>query len=618
MKSQQFKLAIIFSVMLTLLGVNLAMAQGGSPTVVSYQGYVTVSATAYNGTGYFKFAVVNAAGTTSYWSNNGTSTNGGAPTNAVALTVSGGLFNVLLGDTTITNMTQPLTATVFSATDRYLRVWFSTTSGGTFTQLSPDRAFAAAPYALQADTLDGLQASAFQQHYANAIVVAKSGGDYTTISAALASITDNSATNRYLIWVAPGTYTEQVTMKQYVDIEGAGELATKITNTGNGSGYTGTVVGANNAELRFLTVENTGGGSVYATAISNSSASPRFTHITATASGGSNNVGVYNTSASSPTMTNVTVTASGGSSNVGVYNTSASSPTMTNVTVTASGGSLINTGVANDSSSPTMTNVTVTASGGNASYGMYNNTSSSPVMTNVTATASGGTYSYGVYNNSSSPTMTNVKATASGGTTNYGVYNSSSSPTMMDVTATASGGTANYGVYNYTSSSPKMMDVTTTASGGLVTYGVYNESSSSPTMTNVTATASGGTLNNLGVCNSNSSPTMTNVTVTASGGTTSRGVYNDSSSPTIQNSTIRATNGTNNYGIYNSATSNTYTVNVNNSQILGSTNTILNDTEFTTRVGASKLEGGAVMGGGTLVCVFSYNASYVALNATCQ
>jgi len=32
----------------------------------------------------------------------------------------------------------------------------------------------------------------------------------------------------------PGVYTETVTMKPYVDIEGAGELATKITGAGSG------------------------------------------------------------------------------------------------------------------------------------------------------------------------------------------------------------------------------------------------------------------------------------------------------------------------------------------------------------------------------------------------
>ena len=52
----------------------------GAPTVVSYQGQVIVAGTAYSGTGYFKFAIVNAAGTTSYWSNDGTSVDGSEPT----------------------------------------------------------------------------------------------------------------------------------------------------------------------------------------------------------------------------------------------------------------------------------------------------------------------------------------------------------------------------------------------------------------------------------------------------------------------------------------------------------------------------------------------------------
>jgi hypothetical protein len=44
------------------------------------------------------------------------------------------------------------------------------------------------------------------KQYSNVITVAKEGGDFTTIEEALASITDNSATNRYTIDVAPGVY----------------------------------------------------------------------------------------------------------------------------------------------------------------------------------------------------------------------------------------------------------------------------------------------------------------------------------------------------------------------------------------------------------------------------
>jgi hypothetical protein len=160
-------------VVLSLLGMNSSKAVGQQPeddgevtaaavtvpTKVQYQGYVTVNGTPYNGTGYFKFAIVDAAGTTTYWSNNGTSVNGGQPTAAVPLTVSKGYFNVRLGSA-MTNMNKTIGAAVFKAAGRLLRVWFATTSGGPFTQLSLT-AIDSTPYAFNADTLDGLDGSGY-------------------------------------------------------------------------------------------------------------------------------------------------------------------------------------------------------------------------------------------------------------------------------------------------------------------------------------------------------------------------------------------------------------------------------------------------------------------------
>jgi len=435
---------------------------------------------------------------------------------------------------------------VFDGTALFLEIGVRPgASIGAYTPLTPRQALTATPFAIYAAKApwsgltgvpaglndgvddnttytagDGLELVGTQfkgkgTSYQNVVIVAKSGGDFTTITAALASITDASASNPYLIYVAPGVYTEQVTMKQYVDIEGAGELTTKITYTGNVLLYTGTVVGANDAELRFLTVENTG-GSDFATAIYiyNGSASPRLTHITASASGGTiESIGVYN-ELSSPIMTNVTASASGGTSSSGVLNLS---------------------------SSPAMTNVNANASGGTYNYGVNNGFSSSPAMTNVTASASGGTFSYGVYNGSSSPTMINVIASASGGSLESS------------------------GVYNYDSSSPTMTNVTTSASGGMANRGVHNYASSSPTMTNVNASASGGT-NSYGVYNTYSSPTINNSTIRASGGTDNYGIYNysDGGSYTvlINNSQISGTtNSIRNYS--------TFTILVGASQLSG-------------------------------------------------
>lgn len=92
-------------------------------------------------------------------------------------------------------------------------------------------------------------------------IVAKDGtGDFTTITAAINSISDASATNPYLITVKPGIYDEIVTMKQFVDLRGSGQENTKITTgsllDGNCSTQ-GTVVVDSYSRLENIAVENT-------------------------------------------------------------------------------------------------------------------------------------------------------------------------------------------------------------------------------------------------------------------------------------------------------------------------------------------------------------------------
>ena len=60
------------------------------------------------------------------------------------------------------------------------------------------------------------------------ITVQKSGGDFTSIAAAINSITQNTSINRYTIQIGPGSYTEpEIVCKPYVSLAGAGR-ATRI------------------------------------------------------------------------------------------------------------------------------------------------------------------------------------------------------------------------------------------------------------------------------------------------------------------------------------------------------------------------------------------------------
>jgi hypothetical protein len=173
---------------------------------------------------------------------------------------------------------------------------------------------------------------------------------------AMDTIADASASKPYLVHIEPATYdlgnsfgNSFLIMKPWVDIEGSGELNTVITSgSALDDGCIGTAIGADNAEMRFLTVRHTGSG-VCSWAIATVNASPRLTHLTAESTGGVSgggsdfpaHVGVYSNN-SSPTMTDVTASASGASGvligNAGVYITGSSNATIRDSKLSGSGG----------------------------------------------------------------------------------------------------------------------------------------------------------------------------------------------------------------------------------------------------------------------------------------
>jgi hypothetical protein len=179
---------------ITSLLVFIALAAGTAPSlraavpeIVHYQGQVSVSGTPFNGIGKFKFAFVDGAGTTTFWSNDGTSV-GGAPTAAdVSIAVSDGLYSVLLGDVSLPNMTQPVGASLFADhSGVYLRVWFDDGVNGS-RLLEPDVRITSVGYAMVAAKVadGGITDAAFKPNITlggantSGTLTLKAGGDQT-------------------------------------------------------------------------------------------------------------------------------------------------------------------------------------------------------------------------------------------------------------------------------------------------------------------------------------------------------------------------------------------------------------------------------------------------------
>ena len=121
------------------------------PPLINYQGRIAVGTVVYSGSGKFRFALVDAAGTTTFWSNDLTSVAGSQPTDGVTLPVANGLYSVPLGDNSLPNM-KAIPLATFANTDVRLRVWFSDGVHGS-QLLTPDQRIASVGYAMMAGSV---------------------------------------------------------------------------------------------------------------------------------------------------------------------------------------------------------------------------------------------------------------------------------------------------------------------------------------------------------------------------------------------------------------------------------------------------------------------------------
>jgi hypothetical protein len=269
------------------------------------------------------------------------------------------------------------------------------TSTGSYTTLSPRQVVNAAPYALYARSIPlsgsgSATTAARSDHthqgslYDNVVVVAKSGGDTTTVQGAIDSITDASEDNPYLVWVAPGEYVESVTMKPYVHLQGASQETTVISSTvtndeADGPLYDATMELSSHVTVRDLEIVNSGAGEV---------------NVALLAPDGLQNVEV----------SDVNILAQGSSSveNSGI--TTSSSIVLNSVTVRSGNGLGVNMGMFMNPGSELavvqMFDCVLVGGGGTHSYGIFNTGAGSILFAkNSEATGRDSNFNIGLYNN---------------------------------------------------------------------------------------------------------------------------------------------------------------------------------------------------------------------------
>ena len=266
------------------LAVGAGMAQAASvPTVINFQGTATNASgdPIATGTHTLEFRVHNATSGGDIWGPQIFDGNPGVG-HGPRVTVLNGRFNVILGPVDTSN--RPISS-VFSDVPRYISALLDGT-----TWLAPRQQVFSAAHAIQAGDADLLGDGAVWKESGvirvagdlrsngeieataggfkfpdgrtmtkvpvsmggNVVVVAKSGGQFTSIQAAINSITDESSTNPYTIWIAPGVYNEgnSFDMEDYVSLLGSGQESTTISLAGTN----GALIGDSHVTIQNLTV----------------------------------------------------------------------------------------------------------------------------------------------------------------------------------------------------------------------------------------------------------------------------------------------------------------------------------------------------------------------------
>ncbi|MFQ5469965.1 MAG: hypothetical protein ACE5EH_06600 [Gammaproteobacteria bacterium] len=204
------------------------------PLMINFQGKVDVAGVPHNGSGYFKFSLIDDPVTpsTNYWvSDSSVVIPGAEPGASVMIPVNQGLFTVKLGDANLTNMSA-ITPAIFSNATLYLRTWFSS-DGTAFEMLAPDRQLVSVPFAINAESANSIASGAI------------TNAEISATAAISTSKLDTAGTTNLVSKIIAGS---GVTISP---VSGVGDVT--ITVSGGGGGTASDVVCTNCVESSDIT-----------------------------------------------------------------------------------------------------------------------------------------------------------------------------------------------------------------------------------------------------------------------------------------------------------------------------------------------------------------------------
>jgi hypothetical protein len=411
--------------------------------------------------------------------------------------------------------------------------------------------------------------------------VAKSGGDFSSIQAAIGSISNASATNPYLIRIAPGVYNETVVLQPHIHLEGSGEEVTILRRASGAAtpAAAATLRSAAHSSVRALSIENQGSGAWTVALHLDAGANQLVEQVTSRAQGGTHNAALYAASASQGQvrLLQAAATAAGNNSNAyGIYLADAQIRLQaTTARADAASGQSTAYGLYIEGGAPGIDGLAAEAHSSHVAHGIYFHSGSSHAIRHSSATVSAPT-GYAI-------------------TLNPGVQADLHDVTgRVDATAIAAG--LNTG--NGAQLTGRRLWLQVQAGSGTA-YGILTLHSVVDLIDSVAYAASSGPT--YGLSNSGSTFRGRGLTLTASSAN-GTGLLNQTAS--IGASTYSAA------------------VRLQNSQISGSSHSIYNGnqngTTTTVEIGGSMLEGNAENSGGTqLFCLHSYTGDYIVVTTDC-